>query len=58
MGPDGIFWAFPISNVLAAALAVGWFLRGRWIRRVVDEEAVLADAVRDETIVEEGVGEG
>jgi putative MATE family efflux protein len=58
LGPDGIFWSFPISNVLAGGLAVAWFLRGRWIRRVTDEEAVLAEAVREEAIVEEGVGEG
>ncbi len=35
-GPDGIFWAFPVSNVLSAAVAVSWFSRGAWIRRVVD----------------------
>ncbi len=58
MGPDGIFWSFPISNVLAAVIAVGWFLRGGWIRRVVDEDAALVEAVREEAIVEEGVGEG
>lgn len=55
---DGIFWSFPISNVLAGALAVAWFLRGTWIRRVVDEDAALVEAVREEAIVEEGVGEG
>jgi putative MATE family efflux protein len=55
---DGIFWSFPISNVLAGALAVGWFLRGTWIRRVVDADAALTEAVREEAIVEEGVGEG
>lgn len=58
MGPDGIFWSFPISNVLAAGLAVGWFVRGSWIRRVVDEDALLAEVVREEAIVEEGVAEG
>jgi putative MATE family efflux protein len=55
---DGIFWSFPISNVLAGTIAVGWFLRGRWIRRVVDREAALVETVREEAIVEEGVGEG
>ena len=58
LGPDGIFWSFPISNVLAGVIAVGWFVRGTWIRRVVDADAKLAEAVREETIVEEGVGEG
>jgi putative MATE family efflux protein len=58
LGPDGVFWSFPISNVLAGAIALGWFLRGNWIKRVVDEEAVLTEAVREETIVEEGIGQG
>ena len=58
LGPDGIFWSFPISNVLAGGLAVAWFMRGSWIRRVVDDEAALAEAVREEAIVEEGLGEG
>ena len=58
LGPDGIFWSFPISNVVAGVIAVGWFLRGSWIRRVVDSDSVLAETVREEAIVEEGVGEG
>jgi MATE family, multidrug efflux pump len=58
LGPDGVFWSFPISNVLSGAIAVAWFMRGRWIRRVVDEEARLTEVVREEAIVEEGVGPG
>jgi len=58
LGPDGIFWSFPISNVLAGGLSVAWFLRGSWIRRVVDKDAALIEAVREEAIVEEGLGEG
>jgi len=33
-GADGIWWAFPISNVVSAAIAVIWFTQGNWIRRV------------------------
>jgi putative MATE family efflux protein len=58
LGPDGVFWSFPISNVLAGGIALGWFLRGNWIRRVVDAEVALVEAVREEAIVEEGIGEG
>lgn len=58
LGPDGVFWSFPISNVLAGVIALGWFFRGTWIRRVVDEDEVLAEAVREEALVEEAVGEG
>jgi putative MATE family efflux protein len=58
MGPDGVFWSFPVSNVLAGGIALGWFMRGNWIKRVVDQEVALTEAVRDEAIVEEGVGQG
>jgi Na+-driven multidrug efflux pump len=58
MGPDGVFWSFPISNVLSGGLAWWWFMRGGWIKRVVNEETALVEAVREEAIVEEGVGEG
>lgn len=58
LGPDGVFWSFPISNILAGTIALSWFFRGNWIRRVVDEGEVLAEAVREEAMVEEGVGEG
>jgi putative MATE family efflux protein len=58
LGPDGVFWSFPVSNVLGGAIALGWFLRGNWIKRVVDEESALSEAVRDEAIVEEGIGQG
>jgi MATE family, multidrug efflux pump len=56
LGPDGVFWSFPISNVLSGVIALAWFLRGRWIRRVVDEQARLTEVVREEAIIEEGVG--
>lgn len=55
MGAEGIWWAFPTSNVISACISVGWFLRGRWIRRVVDR---VEDAVRHEAVVEEGVAQG
>lgn len=58
LGPDGVFWSFPVSNVLAGTIAVGWFLRGSWIRRVVGEEVALVEVVREEAIVEEAIGEG
>ncbi len=30
---DGIWWAFPVSNLIAAAFAFLWFKRGDWKRR-------------------------
>jgi putative MATE family efflux protein len=58
LGPDGVFWSFPISNVISALIAVGWFWRGTWIRRVVDDVSTLAQVVRDEARIEEVTEEG
>jgi putative MATE family efflux protein len=30
MGDIGLWWAFPISNVIGAAIALWWFFRGTW----------------------------
>jgi hypothetical protein len=58
LGPEGIFWSFPISNLTSAGVALLWFVRGTWIRRVVDEDSIAREAVRDEAQVEEGVPDG
>ena len=49
LGLDGIWWAFPISNVGAAALATAWFVRT--LRQPVEDEA------EDEEIEEQAVAE-
>lgn len=42
----GIWWAFPISNVLIAAITVVVYARGDWKhRRLVEPEVALADQV-------------
>jgi Na+-driven multidrug efflux pump len=30
---DGIWWAFPISNLIAAGIALIWFRRGTWEKK-------------------------
>ena len=39
LGPSGLWWAMNLSNVLAAAAALVWFLRGDWKTAVIREEA-------------------
>jgi len=44
MGPNGLWWAMNISNVVAGVVALIWFLRGGWKRPVIgDVEPVLID---------------
>jgi putative MATE family efflux protein len=55
LGAAGIWWAYPFSNVAGAALAVAFFLRGRWQRGPQTGEAKLEEDVAREAIVEEGL---
>lgn len=50
-GLDGIWWAFPVSNVLAAALGVAWYSRSTRLTPPVDEIAT------DRLIEEQAVAE-
>ena len=39
-GPNGLWWAMNLSNLIAGAVGFAWFLRGDWRRSLVaDEEA-------------------
>jgi len=54
LGENGIWWAFPISNILAAATTGIWFLRGSWKKRNAIEEFGILEKVAKEAIVEGG----
>ncbi len=54
LGENGIWWAFPISNVLAAATAGIWFLKGTWKKKNAIEEFGIVKEVTREAIVEGG----
>lgn len=41
---DGIWWSFPASNLVTAALALAWFANGRWKRRRLTEEIRVPEA--------------
>ena len=30
LGTAGLWWSFPVTNILTALAAVGWYLRGDW----------------------------
>lgn len=55
LGYEGIWWSFPITNVLAATIAVLWFLKGDWKEKKLLEEVQLQRQVRDELVTEEGM---
>jgi putative MATE family efflux protein len=50
---SGLWWSFPITNVVTTILCVGWFARGGWKTNRATEKDLAA--VTDEIIAEEGV---
>ncbi len=56
LGEQGIWWAYPISNVMGALLALGWFVRERWRVPELSAEERLEEQIAREAIVEEGLG--
>lgn len=51
----GIWIAFPIANVVAALLAIVWFVNGRWKNKRITEDMITEDDITVETIIEEGI---
>jgi len=51
LGLQGVWWAFPISNILAAVIAMFWFSFGTWKKRKLTEKIKLEDAVAEEVDV-------
>lgn len=52
LGTDGLWWSFPLSNVVTVLIAAAWFRRGDWKRRRLiermherDDEAAVAEQV-------------
>ena len=55
MGARGIWWAFPISNVVITLITMAVYARGDWKRkRLTEPEDDLIREVSNEIIVEEG----
>lgn len=52
---NGIWWAFPISNVIIAIISVLWFMSGSWKNKQALATSELATEVVEESIVEEGM---
>ena len=55
LGAEGIWWAFPASNVSIAGITVIWFLKGDWKRTRLTEEQRVVEEVSEEILIEEGM---
>lgn len=54
LGLTGIWWAFPISNILIALITLCIYAKGDWKKkRLTDPEEVLTEKVSEEILTEE-----
>jgi putative MATE family efflux protein len=52
---DGLWWSFPVTNVLSALVALVWFARGDWQTGNLTGESKQIARIADEAIIEEGL---
>jgi Na+-driven multidrug efflux pump len=55
LGAHGLWWAFPISNVIIATITALIYAQGGWKeKRLIREEERLTEKVSEEILIEEG----
>ena len=54
LGVNGLWWAFPISNIIIAGIVIVWYRKGSWKKKRITENERLVETVSEEIIVEEG----
>lgn len=56
LGALGIWWAFPLSAILATVISIVYFYSGKWKKKqLIDTTTPLQDEVVKESIIEEGI---
>ncbi|MFZ6735828.1 MATE family efflux transporter [Undibacterium sp. Ji42W] len=51
----GLWWSFPVTNILVALIAICWFARGSWKTTRLTEDDRQTALVSQETIIEDGI---
>jgi putative MATE family efflux protein len=52
---QGLWWSFPITNIIVALVSVAWFARGTWKNKRLTEEDEHIARIAEHVYVEEGV---
>ncbi|MBU4245600.1 MAG: MATE family efflux transporter [Nanoarchaeota archaeon] len=55
LAASGIWWAFPVANVVAGVAAVLWYRSGSWRESKLNENFRMREEVIEEAIADEGV---
>lgn len=54
LGVTGIWWAFPITNIITALIMIGIYMKGDWKKtQLINAEETLTEQVSEEIISEE-----
>ena len=51
----GLWWSFPLTTILVAAVSVGWFAQGGWKTTMLTEDSRQIAEVTEGAIAEEGI---
>lgn len=54
LGIQGIWLAFPISNIAIALITVAWYAKGSWKKKKLTRDEKFAEQVSEEIFIEEG----
>jgi len=55
LAADGLWWSFPVTNIVVAAVSIGWFAHGSWKSGRLTEDERQTVKATDEAIIEEGL---
>ncbi len=55
LGVNGLWWAFPISNIVISIVCIAWYMKGDWKNMKLTEEEKLTKEISEEIFIEEGV---
>jgi len=55
LGAQGLWWSFPVTNVVVALVSIAWYARGSWKKtRVTEEDRQIAETVEN-VYTEDGI---
>jgi Na+-driven multidrug efflux pump len=55
LAAGGLWWSFPVTNIVVAVVSIAWFARGGWKETRLTEEAKTTAEVAQEVIVEDTI---
>lgn len=54
-GLEGVWLAFPVTNILTTIITIAWFMRGTWKYKKITHDTKIVEELSEEAIREEGI---